>query len=224
MSGKLFLSGGGHANKTKKLDKLFEANVPKSKRVLYIPIAMPPKIYTFGQCFDWINVVFPKLHIDMWTNLSGRKWEELSKYGAVYIGGGNTFSLLDNIRFNKFESLLLRFYKRGGIIYGGSAGAIIFGKDIQTAGFGGDADRNYVGLDEFNGLNLVHGYSVQCHYSTYDDKELLYYVKKKKINVIALPDDTGLVVDGRKMKVIGESNAVLFSKSSKVVYIPGSMI
>ncbi|HEY3250887.1 MAG TPA: Type 1 glutamine amidotransferase-like domain-containing protein [Ignavibacteria bacterium] len=221
---KLFLSGGGHANKTKKLDRLFEAHVPRAKRVLYIPIAMPPRIYTFGQCFDWINVVFPRLQIDMWTSLSDRKWEELFRYGAIYIGGGNTYSLLDNIRFHKFDRMLARYYKDGGIIYGGSAGAIIFGRDIQTAGFGSDADRNYVGLEEFEGLNLVNGYSIQCHYSTYDDKEIVRYAKKHKINVIALPDDTGLVVEGKKMKVIGESNAVLFTKSTKVVYIPGSVV
>jgi len=221
---KLFLSGGGHANKTKKLDRLFEAHVPKNKRVLYIPVAMPQKIFTFGQCYDWIRVVFPKLKIDMWTDLTNRKWEDLNKYGAVYIGGGNTFYLLHHINSNNFDSLLKRYYKSGGIIYGGSAGAIILGRDIQTAGFGSDAERNQVGLTDFNGINLVNGYSVQCHYSSSYDAELINYSKKKKVRVFAFPDDTGLFVEGKDMRVIGESNAVVFSKKSKIVYIPGSTI
>lgn len=221
---KLFLSGGGHANKTKKLDRLFEANIPAGKPLLYIPIAMPQKIFTFGQCYDWIKVVFPGMQIDMWTDLSGRKAGDLSSYAAVYFGGGNTYYLLDHTRETKFDKPLKRYYRSGGMIYGGSAGAIIMGKDIHTAGFGGDADRNEVGLKELDGLNLVNGYSVQCHYTAADDKELMNYSKKFKVSVIALPDDTGLVVNGKSMKVIGESNAVVFTKSSKVVYIPNSVI
>ena len=221
---KLYLSGGGHANKTKKLDRLFEANIPKSKPMLFIPIAMPPKIYTYGQCYDWIKVVFPKLQIDMWTNLAGRKAVDVSGYGAIYIGGGNTYYLLDHFRKTMFDKVLKKYYKSTGMIYGSSAGAIIFGKDIHTAGFGGDADRNEVGIKELDGLNFVNGYSVQCHYSSYDDAGLMQYSKKFKVNVIALPDDTGLVVDGKKMTIIGESNAVVFTKSSKVVYIPNSLI
>jgi len=221
---KLFLSGGGHANKTKKLDRLFEANIPKGMPLLYIPIAMPQKIFTYGQCYDWIKVVFPNLKIDMWTCLAGRKPEGLSGYGAIYFGGGNTYYLLNHIKETNFSSVLKKYYKSGGMIYGGSAGAIIFGKDIQTVGFGDDADRNEAGLKEFDGLNLVNGYSIQCHYSSHDDADLVRFSKKYKLNVIALPDDTGLVVEGKQMKVIGESNAVVFSKSSKVVYIPNSTI
>jgi dipeptidase E len=221
---KIFLSGGGHANKTRKLDRYFETNIPEGKPLLYIPVAMPQKIFTFGQCYDWIKVVFPKLQIDMWTDLSRRKEEDLSAYGAIYFGGGNTYYLLHHIRKTKFDKLLKRYYRSGGIIYGGSAGAIILGKDIHTAGFGGDADRNEAGIKEFNGLNMVNGYSVQCHYTAADDKELISYSKKLKVNVVALPDDTGLLVEGKKMTVIGESNAVVFSKSSKVVYIPNSSI
>ena len=221
---KIFLSGGGHANKTKKLDKLFEANIPEGMPMLYIPIAMPQKTLTFGQCYDWIKVVFPDVRIDMWTDLSSRKSEDLLQYGAVYFGGGNTYYLLYHICKTKFDKSLKRYYRSGGIMYGGSAGAIIMGKDIHTAGFGGDADRNEVGIKELDGLNLVNGYSVQCHYTSADDKELMNYSKKFKVSVIALPDDTGLVVDGKKMLVIGESNAVVFTKTSKVVYIPNSTI
>ncbi|MCL5874529.1 MAG: hypothetical protein M1161_04230 [Candidatus Thermoplasmatota archaeon] len=36
---------------------------------------------------------------------------------------------------------------------GGSAGAIILGKDIGTAYFGGDADKNEVGLKDLKGLD-----------------------------------------------------------------------
>jgi len=49
----------------------------------------------------------------------------LQKYDTVYIGGGDTFKLLKLIRESGFDEKLLRYYKSGGAIYGGSAGAII---------------------------------------------------------------------------------------------------
>ena len=225
--GKLFLSGGGHANKTKKLDNLFYSKLPKSKRLLYVPIAMPKEIFSQGDCFDWITQVFPKFgtdKIDMWTNLDNRNYEHLNEYGAVYFGGGNTFSLLNHLRKSGFDKLLLKYYKNGGIIYGGSAGAIILGNEIGTAYFGGDADENFVKLKDLKGLRLVKNFSIQCHYTQIDDVDAFNYVNKNNINIVALPEETGLYVNGIEMKVIGDKSAAVFNKSSKKIYKPNTFI
>lgn len=224
---KLFLSGGGHANKTKKLDKLFEKSMPKNKRLLYIPVAMPKEYLSYSECFDWIVKVYPNLGykmIDVWADLNNRKWEMLLQYGAVYFGGGNTFYLLQHLRKSSFDKFLLKYVKHGGIVYGGSAGAIILGHDIKTASFGSDADENKVKLKELKGFNIVNGYSIQCHYTQNDDKEIFEYVKDNKVNVIGLPDETGLYVNGKIIQVIGDSNAVVFTNDSKIEYKQNSFI
>ncbi len=223
--GQIFLSGGGNANKTKRLDDIYMKAIPKSDKMLYIPIAMPTEIFSFGECFDWICAVFPKLgysRIDMWTDLKNRSFNELKKYSGIYIGGGNTFSLLNDIRNSGFVKLLALYLKQGGIVYGGSAGAIIFGKSIMTAAFGGDADKNNVGLRNFKGMDLVRGLSVQCHYTKNDDLEMFRFVKEFKSNVLALPDETGIYSDDWKWKVVGDKSAYLFTIDHKVELKHGS--
>ncbi|MBE2218898.1 MAG: Type 1 glutamine amidotransferase-like domain-containing protein [Ignavibacteria bacterium] len=223
--GQIFLSGGGNANKTKKLDEIFLKGITKSGRMLYIPVAMPREAFSYGECFEWICAVFPKLgylHIDMWTDLKNRSSKELNKYSAIYIGGGNTFSLLNDIRKNGFDKQLALYLKKGGVVYGGSAGAIIFGKSIKTAGFGGDADKNNVGLRNFKGMNLVKGLSVQCHYTKNDDLEMFRFVKEFRSNVLALPDETGIYSKNGKWKVVGDKSAYLFTSDHKIELKHGS--
>ncbi len=225
MKGKLFLSGGGDTKQTKKFDKFFASFLKGDKSVLYIPIAMPRRTYTHRECFEWVSKTLEGVglnNLEMWTSIKNRKYSELKDFSAVYIGGGNTYGLLDKISRSGFDKLLLRYLKKGGILYGGSAGAIIQGKDIQTAGFGGDCDRNFLGLSNFKGLDLLQGYSIQAHYSKKDDLEMLKYFDKTKISVIALPEETGLFVEKNIAKIIGYKDAYLFSEKGKKTLKEGS--
>lgn len=155
--GKLILAGGGDAEQTLSIDKEFANLIDKEKPMLYIPIAMDTNSIPYHSCFNWINNVFNPLGIEditMWTEseLNNKSIEDLKQFSAVYIGGGNTFDLLKDIRETFFTNVLKEYFATGGIIYGGSAGAIIFGKDIRTCSH---MDSNDVGLKKFNGLGLV---------------------------------------------------------------------
>ncbi|WP_236809547.1 Type 1 glutamine amidotransferase-like domain-containing protein [Bacillus glycinifermentans] len=78
----------------------------------------------------------------------------MDRFSAVYIGGGNTFRLLKHVTDTRFNDILQSYAKRGGIVYGGSAGAIILGKHIMTCSH---MDDNNVGLNEFDGWGLQAG-------------------------------------------------------------------
>src|SRR3989344_9605702 len=128
----LILAGGGDAPDSKPLDELF-ISLLKTKKILYIPIAW--KTADFAGCKKWFSSTFFKLgftNMEMWTDLNNKKIEDLNSFGGIYIGGGNTFSLLHDLRSSKFDKLLIEFLNSGRPIYGGSAGAIIFGKNINT--------------------------------------------------------------------------------------------
>ena len=79
----------------------------------------------------------------------------------MYIGGGNTFRLLAEIRKYGFEPALQDFAYRGKPIYGGSAGAAILGRDIRTVNH---IDNDDVGLMNTSALDLANGHSVWVHY------------------------------------------------------------
>ena len=129
--------------------------------------------------------------IEMWSSLENRTFAEMAAFDSIYIGGGNTFTLLDILHNTNFIKILRQFIDTGRVVYGGSAGAIIFGKDIRTAGLGKDADKNTTDLQTFDGLDLVEGFSIQCHYEKNQEKELhqfphsmrclsLRYLKKQR--------------------------------------------
>ncbi|KSU85849.1 MULTISPECIES: Type 1 glutamine amidotransferase-like domain-containing protein [Fictibacillus] len=97
--GKLILAGGGDAEQTLPIDKVFESLINKKKPLLYIPIAMDTNSIPYDSCFIWINSVFNPLGVQgitMWTEseLDNKSAEDLRQFSAVYIGGGNTFSFL----------------------------------------------------------------------------------------------------------------------------------
>jgi len=209
MVGRLILSGGGNEKQTYVLDEVFLKNVNK---ILYIPIAW--KNDDFKSCLKWFKNMISqhnkKVRITMLTDLS--KNIKLENYDAVYIGGGNTFKLLNKIKENKFDKKLLDFYKKGKTIYGGSAGAIIFGNNINTALICKDADINEVKLKDSSGLNLINNYDIQCHFEDAQIKEHQEFIKKTGREIIAIPEESSVLVENNKIKVVGLKPVTVIAK------------
>jgi len=218
---RLFLSGGGSEKKSIILDKKFARELDKSKSLLYIPIAIDKAKHSYQECFKWISSIFNPLGVNsivLWTeqDLERRKEIDLKKFSGIYIGGGNTYYLLKELKNSGFLENLKKLIEMDFPVYGGSAGAIILGKDIRTS-----SDENEVNLKDFSGLDLVRGYSIFCHY----DKETKWareFLKEEKLKTIALPEDCGLFVTDDKIEVIGAGSAYLPDK--KTTLKPGQVI
>ena len=211
--GTLFLSGGGSENDSYILDKEF-AKLLKNK-LLYIPIAINEAKHPYSECLKWIKGVFRQFNfesIEMWIDLSGRTKQDMLEFDGVYIGGGNTFKLLKQLKDTKFDKLLIDYYKNGGNIFGGSAGAIIMGKDIITAS---KNDTNEVGLKDTKGLNLINSFSICCHYKPEEGEIVSELVNAHKLKVIALPEDAGIIVRKDGIARIGKS--LIFNRNKKKI-------
>jgi dipeptidase E len=215
----LILSGGGDKEQAEMIDKEFVKVIDLHKPLLYIPIAMQGEI-PYEDCYQWINSVFRPLgitEIEMWTDLGDKYPEDLKKFSSIYIGGGNTFYLLNVLRETGFNNILKEYVDKKGIVYGGSAGAVIFGKDILTSSH---MDPNYTNLKTFDGFNFLDNYSVWCHYKTSNDDLIKEYISKFGFSVIALPEEAGIVMNEGGLKVIGSSPAYIFRNSDKYVFEP----
>lgn len=225
----LILAGGGGADDSKPLDELLLKSIPEDKELLYIPIAWKDSWETgnFSDCWKWFSSVFSSFgfsNFQMWTDLSNKTYEGLNSFGAMYIGGGNTFYLMDSLRKSGFLDILKKFTKSGRVVYGGSAGAIILGKSIKTASFGKDADENVVNLKDFSALNLVKNYTIQCHYESNQDKELMKFVESNNLPIIAISERSGLYVKNNKIQVVGFEPAFVFENGKKRTFQPNSRI
>ena len=130
----IILSGGGDPVAVIPIDQYFSSILDLRKTVLYIPIAMEGCRYSFDECFAWFKRTYGEYgvsNIELCTDLGTVNLD--SRYGAVFIGGGNTFVLLDKIQRSSFAAQMRSYLDSGGILYGSSAGAIVCGKTIEPA-------------------------------------------------------------------------------------------
>ena len=204
---KLILNGGGSDKQVESARQLLNSVIDHNKKILYIPLAWPDSTYT--GCYEFM--LNELSDVDMAGLEMVKSAEELmsknfSDYACLYIGGGNTYKLLNDLKvsgaFDKIKKYLL---EEDGIVYGGSAGAIIFGKDLDSCN---TDDENEVGLEDNEGFNMINGYSLLCHFTNrdmerteYTSKYLLELSKKKPI--YAIPEEDTIYVNDGKVEFIG---------------------
>jgi dipeptidase E len=211
----VILFGGGDLKKSKPTDAVFK-KLLKGKHILYIPVAWQGDFSVL-----WGTKMFKPLGLtfETWMSVRYKTYKDLAHFDGIYIGGGNTFALLQEFRDAGFIPHLQKFIATGKPVYGSSAGAIIFGSDIGTASFGDYSDENLPKMKKLDGLDVTRGYAVGCHYTLKDDAHYKKYSRRHA--VIALPDETSLHVEKGKMTIIGAS-AYLFEDGEKTELPEGS--
>ena len=220
--GLIFIGGGGNAEESKTLDKNFITSL-SNDRLLYIPLALEPKTDGYNSCLTWLtNSLKPltdhHLDIKMLSNIQDISHFKLENFSAIYIGGGNTYKLLNLFHSSGFDSQLIKYHLSGGTIYGGSAGAIILGNDIGIV-----SEENNQNFTWEDGLNLLSDHSILCHYKESKINNVFEYIGEKNKKVIALPERTGIKIVNNNALVEGYEPAILFDTNNDIkVYKPGS--
>ncbi|WP_103644761.1 Type 1 glutamine amidotransferase-like domain-containing protein [Campylobacter concisus] len=81
----------------------------------------------------------------------------ISQCDIIYVSGGNTFYLLNELRKSRAAQAIKNAVKAGKIYIGESAGAIVAAPDTRYATL---MDENSQNMSDFTGLNLVDVYVV----------------------------------------------------------------
>jgi len=221
---KLILVGGGSEEQSKNSDLLFTSHL-KNENVLYIPIAMHNGKYSYSDCYNWCNSMLSKYgqyKVTMWTEeeIKNHKYEDLLRFGGVFIGGGNTFYLLKTIKELGLDKSLRKLLMETDIpVSGGSAGALIFAKNIETAN---SLDPNNVNLENLDGLDMIHGNNVFVHYEDKWDNHIVNYISKSNNNIIGIPEDSGIFINNDRVSVVGEGDVKVFPEGK--IYRKNSII
>ena len=214
MQEKIALAGGGSAKDSRLIDEVFASWITPTRKILYLPLALRG-MRPFNECLTWIKATFLPLNItniEMWTDLSEHQGDELFEFAALYIGGGNTYSLLAQVVESGFDRYLIEYASQGGVIYGGSAGAALLGKDIRTVSH---IDHNTIGLNETKGLNLANDFAVWVHYQPQDDELIYEYQGQYDQSVLAMSERAGVILDNSGMYSVGFESAYQFDKQGK---------
>jgi dipeptidase E len=186
--------------------KDFVTKEPSRLKLLFIPTA--------GNTYDniwWIDKDRSVLHelgfkmtdLDIEGTSANELGKAIDNTDIVYIAGGNTFFLLQQLRKTGFDNLIKTFVKNGGLYVGASAGAIIVGPEIEPARQFDDPDH-LVDMTSTSGLGLVK-FIPFPHYDMADRTQTIQKIVSEysdKYTVVTMTDDQVIIVNGDQHQVV----------------------
>lgn len=216
---KVFLNGGGDGIKTAEVNKKLSEIINHSKPLLYVPIAM--KSENYDSCLNWITNELKDVDIsNIHMVRSARELvnKDFNEYSAIFIGGGNTFKLLFELKLTGCFEKIKEYIENDGIIFGGSAGAIILGENIESCKCD---DENEVGLIDTTGFNVLNGISLLCHFTNRDEEKIKYNTEfclnlSHKRKIIAIPEEDTIFINGKNIEIIGTEPYFIFDKGNMI--------
>ena len=195
------------------------------ERLLFIPFAGSDRtLYT-----EKVRTRFAREGIEvdgLITVTGGARWIEEAE--AVFVGGGNTFRLIDRLQRGRYLEPLRRRALEGLPYLGASAGSVIAAPSIKTTN-----DMPIVQPQWFEALGLVH-FQINAHYLDADpasrhmgetrEQRLREFHEENHEAVVGLREGGWLAVSGEAMRLEG-APARLFRRGSEPIEIaPGSAI
>lgn len=220
---RLFLCGGGSGADTFLAYQKLNEIIDHKKPVLYVPLAMNKDRY--AGCYSWIkneleNIDVP--NIEMVTSGHDLASRNLEDYSFVFIGGGNTYKLLGDLKSSGAFSKLKEYIENNGIVFGGSAGAIILGQSIATCKY---SDKNDIKLNDLDGFNAVSEFSFLCHFTNQDEEKQIQNTKYLKNytsryeKVIALPEEDTIYYEDGVFEILGERPFYVFDGGKSISFL-----
>lgn len=233
---RIFANGGGSGEKTIDIYKKIDSIIDHNKPVLYVPLAMNPVEHPYNECLEWVTNELSIINVP--NIILASSFEELASfnykdYAFIFIGGGNTYSLLKGLKDSGAFAKLKEYILDDGIVFGGSAGAVIMGKDVSCS-----MDNNDVGLIDTQGLDLLNGYSVFPHYTNLKSKlsleenearlkmftnKIEEYTKQGN-KMLAIPEEDTICVDGSIIDIVGYKPYYEFEEGVGKIINPSSSI
>lgn len=216
MVGNVYLGGGGSATQEAHLwREAFHADAS----IVIWPFAHAT-IGARESSVEWMrNALAPYAlrSVEAWTG-SDPAHRGLSGVDVVCIPGGNTFTLLHELRNTGLLPVLREHLRGGGGLYGGSAGAVLCGADI---GIGLAADPNEVGLSDTSGLDLLGGADVLPHYTAEQRESARSHAIRTSRPVLCLPEASGAVVREGRIRSAGPEPIEIVDRERVRVLVVG---
>jgi dipeptidase E len=220
MFGTIYLGGGGSPE-----DELpvWADMLQETKRILYWPFALGGEMLEGADSWLRGNLAerWPSIQVSTWTKLDGHAPAELAEFDMLFVGGGNTFNLLEHVMTNGFMDPVRRFLAAGGSYYGGSAGAVLAGDSIGIAeGY----DQNETGLQNLDGLGLTLGSAILPHYGLDEEGTGRQWSRKQGMTVLGIPERSGLKIKDGQAWVLGREPVHVIRATETTVVRPDELL
>lgn len=178
---------------------------PHTSRCYFIPTANDQEENKFYVCKSMDDLALLGFN-PIWYSLKYKTKElvqkELADADMIWVGGGNTFYLLNIARMTGFLDVVTDLVKNKGVAYGGiSAGTVLLSKDISSLNWEPYGDENTIGLTDLSALNLIDLTSI-VHYSD-EYKEAIESNKSLDETIYTIPNGGMIVVEDEKVSLFG---------------------
>ena len=178
----------------------------KGKRITFIPTASLVEEVRFyvdddRKAFEELGIIVEELEIT--TASPDKILEVLNRNDYIFVSGGNTFYLLQELRRKGADALITEQIRAGKLYIGTSAGSVILCPDIE---FVKEMDYNHTApeLQSFTGLNIVDFY-ILPHYLDFPFEETTQNVVKKygkKLDLRPISNKQVITIAGNRIEIL----------------------
>ena len=178
----------------------------KGKKLAFIPTASLFEEYTdyvdeAKEAFENLGLNVEVLDVSSASKDLIRR--TLQRCDLIYVSGGNTFYLLQELEKSGAKTIILEQVKGGKPYIGESAGSIILAPNTSYAKDMDEAEKAAPQLKSFEGLGLVDFYPLP-HYKSFPFEEVTekMLVKHANLNLKTMTNQQALIVNGSQTKLV----------------------
>ena len=178
----------------------------KGKTITFIPTASIPESVTFyiksgKKALENLGLTVEVLELA--ESSAGDIEKTLRKNDFIYVSGGNTFFLLQELIKKGADKIISELITQGKIYIGESAGSMILSADIEYVKLM-DSEKKAADLVSYAALNVVDFYPVPHHTNFPFAKKVEKIIKNygDKINLVPIKNSQVILVNGDNFKVI----------------------
>lgn len=196
------------------------------KRVLFVPFALFDRDAYTAQARVRLRTMGYNLDS---VHDAGNPKEAVEQAEAIFIGGGNTFRLLDSLYLLDLLLPIRRRVEEGMLYIGSSAGAVVAAPTIKTTN-----DMPIVDPPSFNSLGLIN-FQINAHYLDADpssthmgetrEVRINQFLEDNEMPVVGLREGCMIRVEQGVHMLKGQTNARIFRRGFEPIEVePGSAI
>ena len=177
----------------------------KGKTVTFIPTASIPEKIKFyvgsaKKAFEKMGIIVDELEITKST--TNEIANKLKQNDYIYISGGNTFFLLQELRKKGVDKIIIEQIELGKPYIGESAGSMIVSPNIEYVK-GMDDCKVATDLDTFSALNVIDFYPLP-HYTNFPFAKAVEKIISKydsELKLYPISNTQAILIEGDEVRI-----------------------
>jgi dipeptidase E len=185
----------------------FTDNACSGKKVVFIPTASVPEKVTFyvgadKKALEKLGLIIDELEVS--TASQDEIANKISSADYIFVEGGNTFFLLQELKRTGADKLITEHINNGKPYIGASAGSMIVSKDIEYVKYMDNPAVAEQLNNDFTALSIID-FCIVPHFTNFPFKkaaEKIVNLYSDKLDLRTISNNQAVIVDGDKIEIV----------------------